>query len=181
MAQRRVFAHAFRLQFAKMLGVSHADGQFGQMQACWATRLSAIASCQCRRESTELHHAVDGITVDFMLRCSIWVEHVQNSFRGMKWPPNLDSLRRGISVVARIAKAKLRALVSEPSPPPEVSRLAGFHGFGDNPGPAAHVRATSRVVAGARWWSCCMAVARMRGSSPPIPDGPNAPIGCASC
>jgi poly(hydroxyalkanoate) depolymerase family esterase len=53
----------------------------------------------------------------------------------MKWSRNLRTLRRGIKLATRIAKAKLEGpMVEPPRPPAENGRLAEFDGFGENPG-----------------------------------------------
>ncbi|MDR3532733.1 MAG: PHB depolymerase family esterase [Rhodopila sp.] len=53
----------------------------------------------------------------------------------MKWSQNLRSLRRGVSLATRVAKARLEvAKFDPPLPKPESSRLVAFEGFGDNPG-----------------------------------------------
>ncbi|HEY0184227.1 MAG TPA: PHB depolymerase family esterase [Rhodopila sp.] len=54
----------------------------------------------------------------------------------MKWSGNLRSLRQGIKLATRIAKAKLEGPKAPPPPPPPVepSRLVEYNGFGDNPG-----------------------------------------------
>ena len=53
----------------------------------------------------------------------------------MKWSRNLRTLRRGIKLATRIAKAKLDGPRIDPlEPPAQSSRLVEFSGFGDNPG-----------------------------------------------
>jgi poly(hydroxyalkanoate) depolymerase family esterase len=52
----------------------------------------------------------------------------------MKWSNNLRTLRRGVKLATRIAKAKLEAPAVEPVAPAEDSRLVEYNGFGDNPG-----------------------------------------------
>jgi poly(hydroxyalkanoate) depolymerase family esterase len=73
--------------------------------------------------------------VVFVLRCSIWVKHFEKAACGMKWSRNLRTLRRGITLATRVAKAKLDGPPVPPVRPSlETSRLVEYSGFGDNPG-----------------------------------------------
>jgi poly(hydroxyalkanoate) depolymerase family esterase len=52
----------------------------------------------------------------------------------MKWSRTLVTLRRGIKLATRVAKAKLGGSIIRPSLAPEASRHVEFEGFGENPG-----------------------------------------------
>jgi poly(hydroxyalkanoate) depolymerase family esterase len=53
----------------------------------------------------------------------------------MKWTRNLRTLRRGVRLATRAAKAKLKGTSVPPARPPvQGSRMVEFSGFGDNPG-----------------------------------------------